>query len=248
MIDSRAKNMFMTTFDGIHWLPIPYDFDTAAGTNNEGKLVFDYNLEDTDLVDGAQVFNGQTSALWCNIRDAYAAELQSMYAELRNGNIWSYENLKARMETHQATWPEAIWNEDMYIKYLQPFLLKRENYLEMLQGDKKAQRDWWLFNAFRYRDSKYQCGDAQKNFITLRCYKKGNITITPYSHIWPRIKYGSVTVMCRGVRNQSYVMECPLDTMNDTECYIYSADRLSSVGDLSHLNVGEAQFGYATKL
>ena len=248
MIDSRAKNMFMTTFDGIHWFPIPYDFDTAAGTNNEGKLVFDYNLEDTDLVGGAQVFNGQTSALWCNVRDAYAAELQSMYAELRNGNIWSYENLKARMETHQATWPEAIWNEDMYIKYLQPFLLKRENYLEMLQGDKKAQRDWWLFNAFRYRDSKYQCGDAQKNFITLRCYKKGNITVTPYSHIWPRIKYGSATVTCRGVRNQSYVMECPLDTMNDTECYIYSADRLSSVGDLSHLNVGEAQFGYATKL
>lgn len=31
MTDSRAKNMFLTTFDGIYWFPLPYDMDTAAG-------------------------------------------------------------------------------------------------------------------------------------------------------------------------------------------------------------------------
>lgn len=31
MIDSRAKNIHLATYDGIHWLPIPYDMDTAAG-------------------------------------------------------------------------------------------------------------------------------------------------------------------------------------------------------------------------
>ena len=31
MIDSRAKNMFFTTFDGTHWFLLPYDFDTANG-------------------------------------------------------------------------------------------------------------------------------------------------------------------------------------------------------------------------
>ena len=31
MIDNRAKNMFLTTFDGLHWFPIPYDLDTALG-------------------------------------------------------------------------------------------------------------------------------------------------------------------------------------------------------------------------
>lgn len=248
MIDSRAKNMFPTTFDGIHWFPIPYDFDTGIGINNEGKLIFDYDCEDTDFVNDTEVFNGQQSTLWNNLRDAFGDNIKAMYTELRNQGDWSYETAKSLMETHQATWPEAIWNEDMYIKYIIPFLNSRENYLEMLQGDKKAQRDWWLFNTFRYRDSKYQCGDAQKNFITLRCYKKGDITVVPYSHIWPRVRFASSTVTCRGKRNQSYTMVCPLDTMNDTETYIYSADRLSSVGDLSHLNVGEAQFGAATKL
>lgn len=31
MVDSRAKNMFLTTFDGEHWLLSPYDFDTGIG-------------------------------------------------------------------------------------------------------------------------------------------------------------------------------------------------------------------------
>ena len=35
---------------------LPYDMDTALGTNNEGILAFDYNLEDTDHVGGADVF------------------------------------------------------------------------------------------------------------------------------------------------------------------------------------------------
>jgi hypothetical protein len=71
MIDSRAKNMFLTTYDGEHWFPIPYDFDTAIGINNEGALVFDYDLEDTDVVGDELVFNGQESTLWINIRDAF---------------------------------------------------------------------------------------------------------------------------------------------------------------------------------
>ena len=31
MVDSRAKNMFLTTFDGEHWCFLPYDMDTAIG-------------------------------------------------------------------------------------------------------------------------------------------------------------------------------------------------------------------------
>lgn len=31
MVDNRAKNMFLTTFNGSEWFPIPYDMDTALG-------------------------------------------------------------------------------------------------------------------------------------------------------------------------------------------------------------------------
>ena len=248
MVDNRAKNMFLTTFDGQHWFPIPYDWDTAIGINNEGQLVFDYNLEDTDTVNGEDVFNGQHSALWCNVRDAFKNEITEMYQTLRNAGTLSYETIRDKMRNHQQTWPQAIWNEDAYKKWLEPFLVKGENYLEMLQGDKDAQRDFWLFNGFKFRDSKHQAGEANTNYITLRCYDTGNIDVTPYSHIWPRIKFGSATVTNRGYRNETYTMECPLDQMNDTEVYIYSADRIASVGDLSHLMVGLAVFSSATKL
>lgn len=256
MVDNRAKNMFLTTYDGTHWFSLPYDFDTAIGINNEGALVFEYNLEDTDKVGGADVFNGQESVLWKNVRDAFGDELALMYKTLRSMNDgdashespFSYYRVAKLFTDHQSVWPEAMWNEDAFIKYLQPYLLNNEDYLGMLQGNKASQRDWWLFNAFRYRDSKYQCGDAEAQSIKLRCYAVGDITITPYSHIYGRVKYGSYTTSKRCTRNQSYVMECGLDQMNDTETYVYSADRIASVGDLSHLLIGQADFSAATKL
>ncbi len=163
MVDSRAKNFFPTTFDGTHWLPFPYDFDTALGINNEGQLVFDYDLEDTDHLDGANIFNGQESVLWCNVRDAFGDEIRTMYNTLRSGGVFGFETVKERFEEHQAVWPEAVWNEDAWEKYLEP--LEHDNdgsYLAMLQGSKASQRAWWLFNGMRYRDSKYRCGDAQR--------------------------------------------------------------------------------------
>ena len=249
MVDSRAKNLFPSTFDGVHWLPLPYDMDTALGINNEGALVFEYDLEDTDTIGGEDVFNGQASVLWCNVRDAFYDDIKEMYAELRGGSLFTYDEIIKRFADHQAIWPEVIWNEDAWEKYLEPLVNDKDgSYLTMLQGSKASQREWWLYNGLRYRDSKYQTGDAQKQYITLRCYAVGDITVTPYSHIWPRIKYGSYTVTERGKRNVATTLACPLDNMNDTEVYIYSADRLIDIGDLSHLMIGYANFSMANKL
>lgn len=251
MVDNRAKNFFPTTYDGLHWMPLPYDMDTAIGINNEGQLVFDYDLEDTDRIGSANVYNGQESVLWCNIRDAFPDEIKEMYSSLRSttNTLFAYDKIIERFEEHQSVWPETVWNEDAYEKYLEPLLSDKDgSYLAMMQGDKSSQREWWLYNGFRYRDSKYQCGDASNHYITLRCYATGDITVTPYSHIWPRIKYGSYTVTERGKRNVATTLTCPLDEMNDTEVYIYSADRLADIGDLSGLKVGYANFTPATKL
>lgn len=85
---------------------------------------------------------------------------------------------------HQGVWPEAVWNEDAREKYLEPLENDGDSaYLTMLQGSKASQREWWLYNGFRYRGSKYQCGDASASFITLCYYNVGNITVTPYSRI-----------------------------------------------------------------
>ena len=251
MVDSRAKNAFPTWFEGedkVVWLP--YDMDTALGINNEGSLTFGYELEDTDKTEtGADVYNGQQSVFWNNLRDAFGPEIKAMYQKLRSDKVLSYEIVEQMFEEHQKVWPEAIWNEDAWYKYLQP--LVEDNtaaYLGMLQGSKEEQRKWWLYNRFRYLDAKYNAGDAQKDFITLRGYRKSDITVEPYADIYATIKYGSYLVQKRALRGDSYLLECPMDNLNDTEIYIYSASQLRSIGDLSGLKVGYADFSMGTKL
>lgn len=229
---------------------LPYDMDTAIGINNEGSLVFSYNLEDIDSTSGgADIYNGQQSVLWKNLREMFPEELRAMYQTLRSTGVISYDKIEKAFEEHQAKWPEAIFNEDAWFKYLAPLEEKGSAaYLAMLLGSKAEQRKWWLYNRFRYIDSKYNAGDSLTDVITLRGYAKSDITITPYADVYATVKYGSYLVQTRAERNKSYVMECPLDNVNDTEIYIYSASQLADVGDLSALRVGYAEFVYATKL
>ena len=263
MVDSRAKNLFIgfsgedtTGLQEIDRKAVaePYDMDTAIGTNNEGSLVFGYSLEDTDTVNSANVFNGQNSVLWCNVRDAFPAEIAAMYQRLRSIGTISYAEVMRRFSEHQAKWPEAVFNEDAMTKYIEPLVDPQggkeptDVYLPMLQGSKAEQRKWWLYNRFRYMDSKWMAGDATTYRIQLRAYAKANITVTPYSDIYPTVQYGSYYVSARGSHGVAATLACPIDTLNDTEIYIYSAPQLMSVGDLSGLKVGFADFSQATKL
>ena len=251
MVDSRAKNAFPTEYAGdakVCWLP--YDMDTALGINNEGALTFGYSLEDTDhLESGADVYNGQNSTFWCNLRDAFGPELKAMYQKLRSDGVLSYEKVESMFEEHQSKWPEAVFNDDAWFKYIDPLTEKgNASYLPMLQGSKAEQRKWWLYHRFRYLDSKYNAGDSLNDFITLRGYAKADIAVVPYADIYPSVKYGSYLVQTRGSKGNTYVLACPLDNVSDTEIYIYDASLLASVGDLSGLKVGFADFSKAVKL
>jgi hypothetical protein len=265
MVDSRAKNLFIgfngsaVTEEGREATrkatAQPYDMDTGLGTNNEGSLVFGYSLEDTDhLAGGANIFNGQDSVLWCNVRDAFPAEIVRMYQTLRANGLLSYATVEQRYEEHQSKWPEAIWIEDSQFKYIDPLINPDPGkeptavYLPMMQGSKEEQRKWWLSNRFKYMDSKWNAGDALSQVIQLRGYAKANITVTPYADIYPAVKYGSYLVRERGQREVPTTLVCPIDQLSDTEIYIYSAPQLADVGDLAPLKVGFADFSMATNL
>jgi hypothetical protein len=266
MIDSRAKNAFPTYFKsrqegdgGDRWFWIPYDMDTAIGIDNKGKLAFDYYLEDIDQLYGADVYNGQTSVMWCNIRDAFKAELASMYLKLRNQGLISYDEVDKRFSEHQSKWPEVLLNIDAYNKYVVP-LKNGDNYLEMLQGTKEQQRKWWLYNRFKYMDSKYNAGDAKADFVQFRAYVdigqvKPNLEITPYANIYATASFGngnehlvSKRVLTRGepiVLENTFRVE---DDENDQETYIYSASQLKSIGDISPFHPDTVKIGNAIRL
>lgn len=250
MVDNRAKNAFPTRYsaDG-KWLILPYDYDTAIGINNEGELKFGYELEDIDLVNGNNVFNGQDSVLYVNMRLAFADEIMDMFKTLRSGDTFSYDEIERRFEEHQNVWGEAIFNEDARFKYIDPLVNEgNKTYLPMLQGSKAEQRKWWLYNRFRYLDSKYNAGDALEDYIMLRSYAVDDITVTPYADIYATAKFDSALVQKRALRGQTYTLENPLSGGRDAVISIYSASQLSSIGDVSGLKPGMADFSKATKL
>ena len=229
------------------WLP--YDFDTAIGINNDGQLVFDYQLEDIDHQQGgAAIYNGQDSVIWKNIRAAFADELAAMYRTLRSSGALSYDAVEQAFEEHQGKWAESIFNEDSQFKYIDPFVKDNANYLYMLLGSKAEQRKWWLYNRFRYIDSKYIAGDARNDTIFLRPYAADDITLTPYADIYATIAWDATITQERAARNEDVTLHCPYQTMNGNIVTIYSSSQLADVGDLSGLKVGQIDISSATRL
>ena len=172
-----------------------------------------------------------------------------MYQNLRSSGVLSYDVVEQMFEDHQSAWSESIFNEDAWFKYILPFVNDNQDYLYMLQGSKTEQRKWWLYNRFRYIDSKYNAGDALNDRIYLRGYAASNITITPYADIYPTVLWASTRLtQARGHRNTATVIQCPLSSLNETEILIYSASQLASVGDLSGLQLDRADFSSATRI
>lgn len=255
MIDNWAKNTFPTYFAKVgKWFMLPYDFDTALGINNEGQLVFGYNLEDTDILEGGGfVFNAQNSVLMNNVRDCFFEENKQMYKELRSKDLLTFEDMKNRFNSHQNVWGEAIFNEDMHLKHLSALYEDGSaEYLPMALGDKELQRDFWLHNRFCYMDSYYVAGDSLKDKITFRSWGMGDIVMTPYADIYTTVEWASAQLtQDRTARGKTATHKCPLQipVLNDTEINIYSASKLSDLGDLSPLKIGGFNdFSCATKI
>ena len=241
MVDSRAKNAFPSLFlqDG-KWCWLPYDMDTALGIDNNGELLFSYNLEDIDSFQGEDVYNGQDSVLWTNLRKCFYSELGDFYRErIRNNDNFTYESIEKRFEDHQAKWPVALWNEDAYFKYIEPLLQNGEKRLKMLQGAKEEQRKWWLYNRFRYIDSKYNSGNARNSYITFRAYSNNNgsnsvLEITPYADIYARVEFDTQVAFARAPRGEKTTLVINgISNPNEMVANIFSADQLADIGDLS---------------
>lgn len=248
--------------------------DTAIGTNNSGVLMFGYSLEDTDTVSSiisggdsggsdAPVFNAQDSVLWNNVRDAFRAEITQMYQQLRTSGAWSASELIHRAQEHQGQWCEAIYNEDEYYKHLIPLidpvtvdeqtgqLIRTDRYLTMLQGSKEEQRKWWLYNRFRYMDSKYVTGDAVNAVISFRAFNSGVLTLKSAIDLYLSVRWGggSTPVIQRTTAGTAVQFPYTAQTgVTEMETWIYNADLITDVGDMSVFYGNEFDFSRATRL
>lgn len=250
-IDQREKNAFPTLFaEAGKWLMFFYDADSSLGIDNKGKLAFDYYLEDIDYTEGGDpVYNGQGSVLWVNMRKAYYAEIMAMYQQMRVDDVISYDIVDGTFEAHQSKWCEAIFNEDMYRKCLEPMIVDSDGqYLPMLLGKKEMHRKWWLYNRFRFLDSKYITGSSMDTRIMIRAKSKANVWLTPYVNMYGHVYYNDEHVEHRMERGQSYEYVWSASGAEDAVIGINDADMLTSLGDLSALQVETIDIAKAVHL
>lgn len=274
MADSRAKNQFLTTFDGTHWLFLPYDGDTALGINNLGALKFDYWLEDTDTVGGADVYNGQRSVLWNNVRDAFTADIIDLITSDSDFDVskLSLTHLLAAFNEHQEAWSEAIFCADTDVKYLQPYLATSDaDYLDKAQGSKRTQRDYWLTHRLAYWFSKFHVASDVSNYIVFRMSEPSGaeseatleavpfnmqLTVTPYLKQYVNVQWGgsaSATdrTSLQQVKvnaNTPQVFNATLDAGRDSTVYVFGAQSIKDIGDLSAMYPQSVNVAMATNL
>ena len=239
-IDQREKNAFPTYIASEDkWIVLFYDADSSLGTDNKGNLAFDYWLEDIDYTEaGDPIYNGQNSVLWKNLRQTRYNEIMEMYQDMRTAGTLSYDSAIGRFEEHQSKWPEAIFNEDMYRKCLEPLIETGDGlYIPMLQGKKEHWMKWWLYNRFRYLDSKYVTGSSMENRITIRAHQKANVFLKAYANIVGHVYFNAAVAEHRMERNKEYEFEWPASGAEDPVIGINDADLMTSLGDLSPLMV-----------
>lgn len=257
-VDSRAKNMFLDTVDGIIWCPRWYDIDTTYGLNNEGGLQFEYGLEQNDFVENVAVYKGNASVLWNNFGEAFADDIKSYYKELRKQI--TYDSMLSVLQEEQIDKiSETMYNTDAEFKYIKPLIDEGiATYLYVAQGNRLNHLQWWLNNRFKYLDSKYEASDYQDDYITMKLYTpteyvgvepSGNFNIKPYIDMYSTVKFETSVVKKRSKANETTLIESPEGlTFTNNETIIYGASNILDIGDLSNKYARTMDFSKATKL
>lgn len=212
MVDQRAKNLFLTSWDKKHWMCYFYDNDTIYGINNQGDLVLDYYYEDKDQLGDAYVFNGATSTLWVNFKAAFWDKIQEKYRELRSDKRLSKAKLEEAYITNQADkWSISVYNEDSDYKYVSMVRSKNDaSNLGQVRGNGVDHLHYMLDNRFVYCDSLMYAGNEEdynypEDYVSLRIYTpvdendnprtdlvvapNANITATYFSNMYGGAKY-----------------------------------------------------------
>ena len=258
-IDQREKNAFPTyNAELAKWIWLFYDADSSIGTDNKGNLTFEYWMEDIDYTEaGDPVFNGQNNVFWTNLRTCFADEIRDEYRRLRteigaDGKaLLSYDKVNELFTEHQSQWSEAIFNEDAWRKAVEPLEKTGDaQYLAMQQGKKEQHFKHWMYNRFRYLDSKFETGAAldEENRIMMRAHAQGNVFLKSYINMYGQVYFNAERAEHRMVRDTEYEFEWNAQGAEDAVIGVNSAPMITSLGDLSPLMLEYAHIQYAKHL
>lgn len=240
-----------------------YDNDSSLGINNSGELTMTYGKEDVDYrtdgdISSGYVFNAAESVFFCRVRDLMSSELRTMYTNRESENCWSASSLINQFDSMQNEWCEELWRLDYIRKYERTYREGNTRFLEqMMNGKKKYQRRQFERDQEVYMGTKFVGTSVASDQIMFRCNTpmgalvKPDYTLhlTPYSNMYIDVMFGNSSVkQLRAKAGETYDIECPYTTMDDTAVLIYAASHIQSMGDVSKCYIHDNDFSKATKL
>lgn len=260
MVDQRAKNMMLATWDGLHWHFEPYDNDCLFGERNDGVLKYTYTIDENtfDETIGSYAYAGHDSLLWQLVREALPDKLQETAQKIR-ATMSKERVLEILNGQFMSNWSERVYNKDGEYKYLKPYISRGIDYLYCLQGSRYAHRTAMINDRFSLLDAKYLAGTYRADALRLyfaHAFSKDNrsLHITASDRYYFGYGYTSKAPQVSGVRAESAGSKIALTLttdliVNDPQ-NIYGASRMAEL-DLTEVSpyiVGTANFDRCTRL
>jgi len=260
MVDQRAKNMMLATWDGLHWYFLPYDNDTVLGVRNDGKVVYDYTIDENtfDETIGSYAYAGHDSLLWQLVREALPDKLHETAQKIR-ATMSKERVLEMLNGKFMRNWSERVYNKDGEYKYLQPYTASGIDYLYCLQGSRYAHRTAMINDRFALLDAQHLAGTYRAD--ALRLYfahqfsnDRKRINITASERYYFGYGYTSKAPHVSGVRadavGSKVSLELDIDLIVNDPQNIYGASRMAELdlSDVSAYIVGTANFDKCYRL
>lgn len=270
--DNFAKNTYWRKMkrliEGGKWGFNQDDLDTLLQNDNNGQDTKEYGCEvdDVNASNGAEIFQGQSSAFWTQLRLTCQDEIADKYKDL----VAAMQTLAARYKVSGSTvhdticnvisyylhsnssryFPATAYNEDTVYSYLSVWQKDPDaTYnsvppLTQVHGDHLQTELAFIANRVNYIMSKYRLGgftgsgDDGMGKLEFTPATSYTMTVTPAMDMYPRVSVGGSESgpSERTKAGEQYAMQLPAS--GNTTVYVKAVDLLSDIGDLSQLQLG----------
>ena len=244
--DNRAKNMFWSySSETRKWaLRFNWDNDTGLCRNNQGYVDIEPGYMDWDTIGTDNVFNAADNALFTTLRECNFAELRAMYVDRESAGAWDIDTIFKYISDSQQQVCESLWIEDAEhnaIRILEN--MHNASYLERATGRLTLHMKKALMFQKALVDSYFTASAATTDRARLRgntpqtwagVEPSGLLTLTTYTDMYVNLLAGATPYRVRAYAGQPVSIDI-VATLGNSEIYIYSAEWIQELGDLSAL-------------
>lgn len=263
--DNRCKNTY--EYLDPNTLKICFaqdDMDTIFATDNVGRKVKPYYVEEHDMNGTSTYWNGENNVFYNLIETAYGTELRAMMKSILD-TMRSSEfggSVKECMNRYffstQDYFPSVAYNETARILYEEASVKQKEGIYkngtpaisQSLGDQKQAEMQWWkrrekYMQSFASSDPFYIRSAGSLFFRSLLTTQSARpsyqFKLTPWQWLYPKVGSGqSMGSDNTRVQAGTEYTTSTITTDGNTDTFIYGIDYYTKIGEFGDKSIGEA--------